>query len=450
MIHRFTVLRVTRWSENVYEGSIDGEVGGRPLCCYGMMSVWSDWDRVQPGATISARLILERHGEVRRPRVAAASLGQLAGVNYRVVGEVVAMEDEDDRWIVQSELQILLDLGVAASTAIPAVEVGDWVEVEGTLQLDIAQSTTAVADERVPTPFDALTPYDLALEQPQEPFGWHDYRRFITAYRRKRGQCGTIALGRGRVPRALQREVFVELPLDYRARLPVYELACCPICGARVWEPIDTFSLMGIGYWLDEPRGLGWFGRSGRAAGARDRQPRAGAGLQAGHSEVPAGSYHHACDCVRAVTYGVNLRGQAPSDVVNSGVVLGAEVPGLLAPFMAQTGSVAVLRTLSIGGWDRPCWEPRYTLYVVCYFNADVGSFRAALGDRDPSAATFAWPYADLSFELRGPMALGALRLHPTTTEAEVLDLAGHRGRAIIRNRTLHASEAATGRRRRP
>lgn len=425
MRHRFTVREKQRWRENEYEGAVIGTVQGHVLTCYVQLPSAASWDDFGAGATLAGRLFLERRGEVRRTSEARPALQQVGGVSYHVVGRIEAIDDEVLR--LESILPVSFELDPVPSVPLPPLQPGDWIDVTGVLSFEIAEADPDPCGS--PSPFDLLSPEDSALPQAGQPFSWSSYRRFILEHRRKLGRRGDHHLGREAIPAALNREVFEELPRAYRDRLPVYHLATCPLCQGQVWEAIDTFSLMGIGWWRDEPLGFGWYGR-----------PVSNPDIRGSYLDLPRDprpSYQHTCDCVRAVTYGVNLHQRQPEDVTNNFVMLGSERPGLLVPFMRQAGSVAVIRTLPVGGWGATAWSARYTLYVVVYFHANPDSYAASFGDNAPSSPRFHWPYDALDYALESYLLQRKLLLHPTTTADDVLSLRGVTGRWCVRGRAL-------------
>ncbi|HSH04890.1 MAG TPA: hypothetical protein VLL52_20420, partial [Anaerolineae bacterium] len=101
---------------------------------------------------------------------------------------------------------------------------------------------------------------------PYEPFTEDSYREFLHNMGKMEGllQYGGTALSR----RANRPSDFlwIEVPKVYRTKLPLYLLARCPFCGGEVRERVDTFSLLGPGWWLSEAAGYGWYGRQKKSA----------------------------------------------------------------------------------------------------------------------------------------------------------------------------------------
>lgn len=232
--------------------------------------------------------------------------------------------------------------------------------------------------------------------QPDAPFTFEDYKIFVEQHDR------LIARAKYTYPRdfspeyvKLRSRIYFGLPPIYRSKLPVYLLARCPLCGSPVSESVDTFSLAGVGWWLNGPDGFGWFGRS----------PQVGAYTL----RCPEPSYQARCDHVRALVYGVNLNGIFPDDArPRTYVVIGSERPGVLRPFMEQADSYAVIHTLPVGRLDDEEWRPRYTVYFVTYFSADVTAYRRSL-TQDPLASGFCWPYDLLDYDLSPWLRAGKL-----------------------------------------
>jgi hypothetical protein len=99
------------------------------------------------------------------------------------------------------------------------------------------------------------------LPQPDEVFTFPKYKLYIreatTAWWRTKQ-----AFLANRPDWSRTRASLTPLLQQYIPRLPVYLLARCPICGGKVSESVDTFSLNGFG-WNNrpmEPSGRGWLG----------------------------------------------------------------------------------------------------------------------------------------------------------------------------------------------
>jgi hypothetical protein len=140
-----------------------------------------------------------------------------------------------------------------------------------------------------------------------------------------------------------------DLDKRYHSRLPVYLLARCPICGGRVHEPVDTYSLNGIGWGGigSIKRGFGWFGF--------------GDGLQTGVS------YEAECRHVEIVSVMVNLNGIQPDDVTQE-VWITSERPFVMPPVLNLEQTYAVVHSLPIGRFDDIEPQHHYTAYFVTYF----------------------------------------------------------------------------------
>lgn len=139
---------------------------------------------------------------------------------------------------------------------------------------------------------------------------------------------------------------------EYRSRLPIYLLARCPICGGRVHEPIDTYSLNGIG-WRRPNRGFGWYGTV----------PVVSQGT-APESDV---SYDAECKHAKIVSVMVNLNGIQPDDVTQEAWV-GSERPFVMPPILNLEKTFAVIHALPIGRFDDVAPQHHYTAYIVTYF----------------------------------------------------------------------------------
>lgn len=200
-----------------------------------------------------------------------------------------------------------------------------------------------------------------SIPQPANMFTLNEYRAFIEQYRHiwKASYGASDELSAMRV--------------TYRARLPVYLLARCPICDGRVWEPIDTYSLNGPG-WQYPWAGTGWMGS---VALPLEQQKL--------WTKTKPISYETDCPHVEIVSWCVNLNGLTPDDVFTSMDII-SEVPFVMRIPMAAEGVLAVLHTLPIGRYDDPEPRPRYTAYFMTYFATDKPAFMRA---------TAAWRSAD-------------------------------------------------------
>lgn len=140
---------------------------------------------------------------------------------------------------------------------------------------------------------------------------------------------------------------------EYRSRLPTYLLARCPICGGRVHEPIDIFSLNGIG-WHTPNRGFGWFGIV-PVASSEGTRPQ---------DDV---SYDAECSHVEIVSVMFNLNGIQPNNVTQE-VWIGSERPFVMSPILDLERTFAVIRSIPVGRYDDLEPQSHYTAYFVSYF----------------------------------------------------------------------------------
>lgn len=223
------------------------------------------------------------------------------------------------------------------------------------------------------------------------------YQKFITQYDKLLTERDWLARGRQLLPPELKQDLYIHLPRFYRDCLPLYTIARCPLCGGKVTEVIDTFSLNGLGWWFDEPVGFGWWGRTKYSDSF------------ASVAEYTTPSYKAHCACVQAVMYGVNVNGILPSDVKVSFLVIGSERPHLLRPFMEQEGSCAVLSTFPIGRLDAPPHQTPYTAYFVTYFSATPQAFEQALAPQEYRRPDFCWPYDQVDYHLQPWFTAGKL-----------------------------------------
>ncbi|MBC7252203.1 MAG: hypothetical protein H5T62_18240 [Anaerolineae bacterium] len=200
------------------------------------------------------------------------------------------------------------------------------------------------------------------MPQPENVFTIAEYRVLIERYEQifeekltlfKQGDKLGLSLEQQRARNAFLWEQARSLSTEYYARLPIYLLARCPICGGRVWEAIDTFSLNGPG-WISGPTGFGW----------------SGSGQQ---------SYQSECEHVQIVAYCVNLNGLEPDDIFitthNRWVNLGPEVPYVMRSPLSLDETYVVIHALPVGRYDDAEPQPRYTVYFTTYFTIHKQEF---------------------------------------------------------------------------
>jgi hypothetical protein len=223
-------------------------------------------------------------------------------------------------------------------------------------------------------------------------FSFDDYKKIINEYDLLTTKRGRLIFANKGVPTELSQQLFYKLPAEYRSKLPNYLLACCPICGAKVKEPVDTYSLRGIGWHYNGPTGFGWFGRQPKHAG--------GVGRLSAFPRLPMPSYQTNCSHVKAVMYGVNFNGILPDDVARRHVETGSERPGVLKSFIAQDRCYAVVHSLPVGRFDDAEWQPRYTVYFVTCFSEDYLAYSRALAPQKSTDQDFCWPYDRMDYDL--------------------------------------------------
>jgi hypothetical protein len=177
-------------------------------------------------------------------------------------------------------------------------------------------------------------------ERLQTCFTLHEYKKFVQHY---------SALEESETFHGFLEKT-ESLDHQYRARLPVYLLARCPICGGRVHEAIDTYSLNGPGWKGIGGRGFGWYGPVSKESSTE--------------SEV---SYDAECRHAKIVSVMVNLNGIQPDDVTQE-VHITSERPFVMSPVLNLDKTYAVIHSLPIDRFDDDEPQRRYTAYFVTYF----------------------------------------------------------------------------------
>jgi hypothetical protein len=138
MTHTLTVERAVPWAQfNEYEGQIEGRLDGHAVTCKVFLAD-GDWSRIKPGDTYEVDARLLRGGEVEvLDANAPPALTQREGVNYEVVGTVLARDGEDVQLDSVIPLDVDLDLAPFMKRTVPDVAVGDRIRVEGTLEAEL-------------------------------------------------------------------------------------------------------------------------------------------------------------------------------------------------------------------------------------------------------------------------------------------------------------------------
>jgi hypothetical protein len=138
MRHTLTVERAVPWPQfNEYEGQIEGRLDGHAVTCKVFLTD-GDWSRIKPGDAYDVDAKLIRDGDVEVLDASAPSaLTQRDGVNYEVVGTVLARDGEDVALDSVLPLDVDLDLAPFLQRTVPDVAVGDRIRVEGTLEADL-------------------------------------------------------------------------------------------------------------------------------------------------------------------------------------------------------------------------------------------------------------------------------------------------------------------------
>ena len=218
------------------------------------------------------------------------------------------------------------------------------------------------------TPPDELKPIpdEAPLLQPERLFSFEEYQEFM----REGNQAWWEAVRANQnYPSAGASVVFgnvkqrlAALLDEYPSRLPVYLLARCPICGGRVSEAVDTFSLNGFGWNNErqEPSGRGWLG----ATRLSDRFFH------------PTITYQSECQHAQLMLYGVNLNGQEQfENLCWSAIFIGSERPSVIPLLLERPDTFAVIHSLPLGKIADGQWKPHYTIYFTTYFTTRPPAF---------------------------------------------------------------------------
>jgi hypothetical protein len=135
MRHSLTVERAVPWPHNDYEGQIEGRLDGHAVTCKVLLTD-GDWSRLKPGDVYEVDARLTRYGDVEIVD-AAPALTQRDGVNYEVIGTVLARDEEAVELDSVLRLDVDLDLAPFMRRRVPDVAVGDRIRVEGVLEADL-------------------------------------------------------------------------------------------------------------------------------------------------------------------------------------------------------------------------------------------------------------------------------------------------------------------------
>ena len=74
-------------------------------------------------------------------------------------------------------------------------------------------------------------------------FSFDDYKKMLNEYDLLTTKRSRLIFANKGVPTDLSQQLFYKLPAEYCSKLPNYLLACCPICGGKVKESVDIYSL---------------------------------------------------------------------------------------------------------------------------------------------------------------------------------------------------------------
>jgi hypothetical protein len=266
--------------------------------------------------------------------------------------------------------------------------------------------------------------------QSKEVFTAEEYKRFIEHYRQfceeDRGLSYQNPADKARKDYVV-RQRFIVQPQLYRSRLPIYLLACCPICGGKVWEAIDTYSLNGPG-WATPSRGFGWYGTL--------------ADQSSNYVEKP--SYSAECQHIELLAYGVNLNGSKPDDV-NQEVEIGSEKPFVMKPLIELDETFVVIHALPIGCYNDQELRPCYTAYFMTYFTAAKRAFEEATQPFHQGLSLVQYGFADYDL-VKWVKAKKLFWLNPnnpalllpgksvSVSDFPYADVDGHEGPCVIRN----------------
>jgi hypothetical protein len=222
-----------------------------------------------------------------------------------------------------------------------------------------------------------LADLDELLNTPnKELFTPTTYREFVERYQAVNRENASLSyanpLHRERKEH-VQHILWADMPREYRARLPFYLLARCPICGGRVGEVIDTYSLNGLGWGGPGGAGFGWYGALG-------------------HDSRP--SYEAECRHVKVMATAVNLNGRQPAEVFHE-VWIGPEKPFVMVPLIEAEQIFAVIHALQVGDYNDLTARPPYTVYFITYYAGDEATFDEIIKPFDQERSRVQYGTAD-------------------------------------------------------
>jgi hypothetical protein len=190
------------------------------------------------------------------------------------------------------------------------------------------------------------------ITNPGSPFSTAEYLAFMQEYhqfRRNELHQGSMKLNQ-------QRRAMVEY---YRSRLPRYLLARCPFCGEEVWEPIDTYSFQGCGWFDGRWTGYGWYGQIEEAPG---------------HVTV---SYETKCPhaYIVSVCLAYAYGAEKPYRINPSHLERVAEGPYVMSHPMKQPAMQMVVRGLEVGSAEPDPATQSRRIYLSSYFVPDAAAW---------------------------------------------------------------------------
>jgi hypothetical protein len=131
------ITRLEPWRElNEYEGTVEGVIDDRQVCCRVVLSGAAEWARLSVGDRVEADLYLDRHGAVTVVEPATpVGLRRIDGSLYEAVGVVLDLAEESV--LLDCSTRLRLDLIPLAQAPISAIAVGDRLRVRGFLEADL-------------------------------------------------------------------------------------------------------------------------------------------------------------------------------------------------------------------------------------------------------------------------------------------------------------------------
>ena len=133
--HHITLKRFEPLS-NQYEGTVEFTYNGRTFYGHTTMRGEEDWDTFHPHTMYPVNLELDQTGILEKTDTAPLGINHIKSILYTVTGVIISHSDIE--LVIRSEflLNVYLDISPMSETRDRDLQIGDIIQVIGTLQVD--------------------------------------------------------------------------------------------------------------------------------------------------------------------------------------------------------------------------------------------------------------------------------------------------------------------------